>query len=572
MASKQAGRVGRPPEADLLGKAVEAHRGGQFALAERLSAEAIRARPGFAEAHYHLANAQQQQGKLREAAESYRRALAIEPRAAEARFHLGLTLAALGQFDDAIAAYRAVLAAHPKAVPVHVNLAWALERRQRLDEAIDCYRQALAIEPKAAPVHVDLGMALERQGRLDDAVASYRRAIELDPTLVAGFNNLGSILRDRGRLAEALDAYREAARLDPGAAPIQVNLGVALAESGRPDEALACLERAIALDPNFAEAHKSRALIHLERGDLGTAFAAFRRHAELKYGPSLAVPATTVFPHRGKHDLEQLAYLRGIAGDDPALGRLRPPPAGEPAPTDLFRGYLRLEDGARVAGPAINPGNLPQAVEARWAESRPKLVVIDDLLTPDALEGMRRFCWGSTMWRRGYREGYLGAIPESGFAAPLLAQISDELRLRFPGVFHQHLLTQCWAFKYDSTLTGINIHADFAAVNVNFWITPDDANLDPEHGGLVVWDVPAPLDWDFEKYNADPQAMRDFLAAHHGTSVTVPYRANRAVIFDSDLFHETDRIAFREGYQNRRINVTLLYGRREDDGGNADGS
>ena len=45
--------------------------------------------------------------------------------------------------------------------------------------------------------------------------------------------------------------------------------------------------------------------------------------------------------------------------------------------------------------------------------------------------------------------------------------------------------------------------------------------------------------------------------------MTVPYRANRAVIFDSDLFHETDQIAFKEGYLNRRINITMLYGTRE---------
>ena len=565
MASKQADRIGRPPQVDLLGKVAAAHRAGDFALAERLCRSAIQIRPGFAEAHYHLANALQQQGKLQEAVESYRRTLAIEPRAAEARFNLGVTLAALGQFDDAIAAYRTVLAAHPKAVPVHVNLGWALERQQHLDEAIDCYRRALAIDPRAAPVHVDLGMALEKQRRFDDALASYRRAIELDPSLVAAFNNIGSILRDRGRLDEAITAYREAVRLSPDAAPIHANLGVALSESGRTNEALAHLEKAIALNPDFAEAHKSRALVHLDLGDLDTAFAAFRRHAELKYGPTGASPTTAVFPHRGKHDLEQLAHLQEVAGDDPALRRLRAPAADEPPPEDLFRGYLHLEGGARVEGPAINPANLAEDVEAKWATRRPKLVVIDDLLTPAALDGMRRFCWGSTMWRRGYREGYLGAIPESGFAVPLLAQISDELRLRFPGVFGDHRLTQCWAFKYDSTLTGINIHADFAAVNVNFWITPDAANLDPEHGGLVVWDVPAPLDWDFEKYNADPQAMRDFLAAHHGTSVTVPYRANRAVIFDSDLFHETDRISFREGYRNRRINVTLLYGRREED-------
>ena len=57
--------------------------------------------------------------------------------------------------------------------------------------------------------------------------------------------------------------------------------------------------------------------------------------------------------------------------------------------------------------------------------------------------------------------------------------------------------------------------------------------------------------------------MRAFLAADPpAKSITVPYRENRAVIFDSDLFHETDKIEFKDGYQNRRINVTMLYGRR----------
>ena len=45
--------------------------------------------------------------------------------------------------------------------------------------------------------------------------------------------------------------------------------------------------------------------------------------------------------------------------------------------------------------------------------------------------------------------------------------------------------------------------------------------------------------------------------------ITVPYRANRAVIFDSNLFHKTDEIRFADGYENRRINITMLYGRRQ---------
>ncbi len=44
--------------------------------------------------------------------------------------------------------------------------------------------------------------------------------------------------------------------------------------------------------------------------------------------------------------------------------------------------------------------------------------------------------------------------------------------------------------------------------------------------------------------------------------MTVPYRRNRGVIFDSDLFHSTADVDFRPGYENRRINVTMLFGYR----------
>ena len=47
--------------------------------------------------------------------------------------------------------------------------------------------------------------------------------------------------------------------------------------------------------------------------------------------------------------------------------------------------------------------------------------------------------------------------------------------------------------------------------------------------------------------------------------MTVPYKSNRAVLFDSALFHETDRFTFQKGYQNRRINLTILYGEMQKD-------
>ena len=242
-------------------------------------------------------------------------------------------------------------------------------------------------------------------------------------------------------------------------------------------------------------------------------------------------------PHKLRHDQEQRDYQKTVRN-----------------PATL---------GERLAGPVVNTDSRVAETEEEWRTKKPQIAVIDDLLTPEALEALRRFCLEEPVWRIPYSNGYLGAFPENGFACPLLAQIAEALRENFPAIFRDHPLLYLWGFKYDSSLSGINIHADAAAVNVNFWITPDDANLDPESGGLVIWDVAAPLDWDFDKFNGESGAIREFLTRNGARPVRVPYRQNRAVIFDSDLFHETDVIRFREGYVNRRVNVTMLYGHRD---------
>jgi hypothetical protein len=144
-----------------------------------------------------------------------------------------------------------------------------------------------------------------------------------------------------------------------------------------------------------------------------------------------------------------------------------------------------------------------------------------------------------------------------------VAQIAEEMRSVYPSIIADHPLLHFWASKYDSKLQGIKKHADFAAVNVNFWIAPDEANLDPKNGGLIVWDAPAPLVWNFARYNAAKDDIEAFLEGRNSQPIKIPYRCNRAVIFDSDLFHETDSIHFKEGYENRRINITLLFGRRD---------
>ena len=148
-------------------------------------------------------------------------------------------------------------------------------------------------------------------------------------------------------------------------------------------------------------------------------------------------------------------------------------------------------------------------------------------------------------------------------ACPLILQIADELRSTFPGLLAKHPLSQAWAFKGLQANSAVDVHADDAAISVNFWITPSEANLNSKRGGLAVCRVRPPRDWQVSGYEADRERIVAFLEQNAGDTLIVPYRENRAVLFESRLFHQSDAPSFLSTYQNHRINLTFLYGRCE---------
>merc|ERR1712066_553502 len=94
----------------------------------------------------------------------------------------------------------------------------------------------------------------------------------------------------------------------------------------------------------------------------------------------------------------------------------------------------------------------------------------------------------------------------SGFACPLVAQIDQELRSKLPEVLGDLELDTAWAYMYDGSLGGVSTHADDAQVQINFFITPTEANLGSNSsaypsGGLVLYGVGPPADWGKERFN-----------------------------------------------------------------------
>ena len=568
---------------------------GRFGEALPLLAKAARRAPRNAAFLNDLSNALKGLDRLDGAIAAYRRAAALDRRNPDIRYNLGHTLRAAGRPAEAVEWFRKALSMQPGHGPAHAQLGRALLELGRFEDAVAAFRDAVAVDEDAADAHANLGAALREAGAPEDAKASLRRALALEPDHAGAYGNLGNVLQDLNRVSDAVAAYRRALALAPDYATAHASLGNALKRLGHIDEAVASGERALELKPENNTFLSNLGMTHVARGDHDAALACFERAAARRHGPPLTpaglagrrddATVVPVAPFKLQHDAEQNRHLCEGGLVDPRFARAAeayeqvlaalPADAAPEAPIALdaaqwqriaptYNRPLHDPGAAICEGGAVNPLLDRRTIERTYLGSEPSLAVVDDFLTAAALERLWRFCLEATVWYQ-VKRGYLGAYLVDGFGTALALQIADELRACLPAVFRRHRLNQLWAYKYDPRLRGIATHADFAAVNVNFWVTPDAANRDPGGGGLVVHKARAPSEWAFRAYNADSARMARFLDGVRDELVTVPYRRNRAVIFDSDLFHRTADLDFRPGYENRRINVTMLFGDRRGD-------
>jgi tetratricopeptide (TPR) repeat protein len=224
-----------------------------------------------------LAAALQTAGRFDEAADHYRRAIALRPDYAPAYSNLGTLLRARGDLDQSIETYTQALRIQSDYPDAHYNLANALVDRGRPREAISHFQIALRSVAGSADVHNNLGIALASEGRGDEAVAEFEAAVRADPASAKAHRNLGDALFSAGRQSDALDHFRRAIELAPGDGSIHYDFGSALLEAGRPADAAAQFQLALQTMPQSAEAHNNLGIALGSQGKIDEAIAEFEK-------------------------------------------------------------------------------------------------------------------------------------------------------------------------------------------------------------------------------------------------------------------------------------------------------
>ncbi len=540
-------------------------------------------------------------GRLPEAESMYRQILQAYPDQPVAVHLLGVVAHQVGQKEIAVDLISKALAIKPDYLEAHYNLGNVFKEQGRLEDSVACYQKALAIQPDYPEAHNNLGNVFEELGRLDEAVACYRKALAIKPDYLGAHYNLGNAFKELGRLDEAVACYRNALAIKPDYPEAHNSLGIAFEELGRLDEAVACYRKALAIKPDYLEAYERLGLVCITLGHFSESRAAFDQAFRIGHGgplldagkftedgcAAISAPtselATSAF--RLRDQIDQLDYLIAKGKIDPSFqllsdlygSVLSETESPEESGSDLslssrqrerlgpfYNRAVHYVDAPRVDSGALNRSLDFRQIEDSYLSSPMPFTSVDDFLSPEALRSLREFCLESTIYFSHNRNDFVVSRINTGFHCEVLYQLAEELKEKFPRVLGGHNLKTWWAYRHNNQSRGVVAHTDAGAVTFNFWITPDDANLLPDSGGLVVYLKEQPKDWDWGKYNkykhteAVSQEIREFLV--DSDKVVLPYRENRAVLFNSYLFHQSDKIQFRDGFENRRMNITLLFG------------
>jgi Tfp pilus assembly protein PilF len=261
-------------------QALQAHRTGDTATAERLALDVLELAPGRIDSLSILYALRKAEGK---------------PAAAEALIS------------------RIVLLS-PNNLWATTEFALLLLGKGALAEAERHARNAVRLAPDNAQSHNVLGMVLTEAYRPAIGEFHFRRALELagvrDAVVLA---NLGLCLKNQGKMAEARALYEESLSLAPGM--LHTLLGFARLEEADRNlgAAMALLDRAEALQPGNASVLLNRAIVLGRMGDEPAALALLDSMAERSavLGASEYLEKGRLLDKIGRYDEAYAAYEEG---------------------------------------------------------------------------------------------------------------------------------------------------------------------------------------------------------------------------------------------------------------------
>jgi protein O-GlcNAc transferase len=178
-------KADKPPLTAYLNLGSANYEKEDFPAALEAFRKAIEIKPGDFRGYYNLAEVLYLSKAYQESEAEYRRVLALVPRGlinTQGRYFLGLAVHKQGRVDEAIEHYRtAIAAAGGKYAEAHYNLGVALLERKEYAEAEREFRTSIEQDRTFPLAHFNLAATLEYLQHFPEAIEEYESYLRLSP-------------------------------------------------------------------------------------------------------------------------------------------------------------------------------------------------------------------------------------------------------------------------------------------------------------------------------------------------------------------------------------------------------
>jgi tetratricopeptide (TPR) repeat protein len=144
-----------------------------------------------------------EQYKYKEAADSFRRALAIDAKLAIARINLAIALYNVPDMQSAAVEAKAAVEALPDSPHANYMLGLVARSQNQTAEAIAAFQQVLKIDPADVGANINLAQLYSQQRNYTEAIKLLRVAIASEPYSVTATYALGLALQRAGQIEES---------------------------------------------------------------------------------------------------------------------------------------------------------------------------------------------------------------------------------------------------------------------------------------------------------------------------------------------------------------------------------
>lgn len=360
----------RQADAWYLKGLIEARRT-MWAAARQDFAQAVQARPSFVSARVELGDMLRRTGRFEDSANELTLVLKKNSKNALAHYNLGLVELQQGKMADAEQEFRKALAFQKNFPEARTSLAETLLVENEWAAAAPIFQEAIADNRDSLELANGLALALSHLGDSARAAAAFKRAhaIAVQHTLMQRArteNTLGLHHMQTGNTAEALAAFQQALKDAPDFAAAHYNLGRLELEEGHTNAAIAELKTALGLQKNYLEALNSLGEAYLRSGQRDLAVQSFEDALRIQPGFVTArfnlamVKIEQGMKNDAEHQLKEVIFLApGTAAAHIELGLLFAQHDGGLSP----RARKELSEGLRLDPRLTNL--IPEALRSK---------------------------------------------------------------------------------------------------------------------------------------------------------------------------------------------------------------